>query len=71
MPANGQNAFDNSFILDPANGWWGLNLGRSLFFSCEAYYHVLFLGCIFYLLTRKWIKAFLLLVILTLSHPFT
>lgn len=71
LPPNGQNAFDNSFILDPTNGWWGLNLGRSLFFSCEAYYHVLFFGCIYFLLTRKWLQAFVMLTLLSLSHPFS
>ena len=59
------------FLIDPDYGWWGLNFGRSLFFSCEAYYHALFLGCIFALLKRKWLTALILLFVLSLSHPFT
>ena len=27
--------FDNWFLLDPAWGWWGLNLGRSLMFPAD------------------------------------
>lgn len=57
--------------IDPENGWWGLSLGRSLFFSCEAYYHALFLGCIYFLLKRKWIISIVLILLLSLSHPFT
>jgi hypothetical protein len=59
------------FFLDPAQGWWGLNLGRSLFFSLEAWYHLLFFGTIFSLITKKWIAAGILLLALSLSHPFT
>lgn len=67
----GQNPWNSLFILDPANGWWGLNLGRSLFFSCEAYYHLLFLLTIFCIVKRKWLPALLVAVLLSLSHPFT
>jgi len=59
------------FVLDPESGWWGLNLGRSLFFTCEAYYHALFLGCIYSLLKRKWLQGFILMLLLSLSHPFS
>jgi hypothetical protein len=59
------------FTLDPAHGWWGLNLGRSLFFSLEAWYHLLFFATILGLVKRKWILAVFLLCILSLSHPFT
>ncbi|HEU4470624.1 MAG TPA: hypothetical protein VFR58_06060 [Flavisolibacter sp.] len=59
------------FVLDPENGWWGLNFGRSLFFSCEAYYHALFLGCIYSLLKSRWAMGLFLLFFLSLSHPFT
>lgn len=59
------------FTIDPEGGWWGLNFGRSLFFSCEAYYHALFLGTILALLQQKWITAIALLLLLSLSHPFT
>ncbi|MGC4036755.1 MAG: hypothetical protein QM764_12420 [Chitinophagaceae bacterium] len=58
-------------ILDPGGGWWGLNFGRSLFFSCEAYYHFLFLATIFFVLKKRWGTALLLLFALSTSHPFT
>ena len=59
------------FLVDPEGGWWGLNLGRSLIFSCESYYHALFLGCILSVLKKRWKTAILLMFILSLSHPFT
>jgi len=59
------------FALDPEHGWWGLNAGRALLFSCEAYYHALFFGCVFFLLKRKWLAGLILMFILLLSHPFT
>ena len=62
---------DSIFILDPAGGWWGLNLGRALFFSCEAYYHLLFLGGVLYILKQKWSQTLILSFILSISHPFT
>jgi len=68
---NGKSLVEDLFILDPGYGWWGLNLGRSLFFSCEAYYHVLFLGCVYCLLKRKWIGGSVLMLVLLLSHPFS
>jgi hypothetical protein len=61
----------NLFILDPQSGWWGLNFGRSLFFTCEAYYHALFLGCIYAILKERWLTALIVLFVLSLSHPFT
>jgi hypothetical protein len=64
-------AATNMFVLDPANGWWGLNLGRSLFFSCEAYYHALFLASTYFLLNQKWLFTLLFSVVLSASHPFT
>jgi hypothetical protein len=69
---NNSHPFLNDlYLLDPEGGWWGLNLGRSLLFSCEAYYHAIFLGCIFCVLKRKWIPTLLLLLLISLSHPFT
>jgi len=59
------------FVIDPEGGWWGLNLGRSLIFSCEAYYHCLFLGSILFILKKKFPAALVTSFILTLSHPFT
>ena len=59
------------FHLDPAAGWWGLNLGRYLFFSCEAYYHLLFFAVITSILKQKWLLAAICSFILSISHPFT
>ena len=70
MQGNGSLA-DDLFLIDPEKGWWGLNLGRSLFFSCEAYYHALFLGSIYMLLKKRWLISIVLLFLLCASHPFT
>lgn len=42
-----------------------------LYFSCEAYYHALFLGVIYCLLKQKWAGVLAVSAILSLSHPFT
>jgi len=63
--------WESLFTLDPAYGWWGLNAGRSLFFSLEAWYHALFFGIILCILKRRWALAILLLFLLSTSHPFT
>ncbi|MFL5741799.1 MAG: hypothetical protein ACJ75B_16370 [Flavisolibacter sp.] len=63
--------YSDLFILDPESGWWGLNLGRALIFSCEAYYHALFLGCIYLILKRKWLPALVFVLLISLSQPFT
>ena len=59
------------YIADPANGWWGLNWGRILFIPLEAYYHFLFLLCIYLLLKKKWAGASIAGLFLAASHPFT
>ena len=33
----------DAFTLDPGDGFWFLNLGRNVYYSTEAVYHVLFL----------------------------
>lgn len=68
---NDKSFFQNLFIIDPEFGWWGLNWGRSILFSCEAYYHALFLGIILCILKKKWIMCLGLMAIISLSHPFT
>ena len=65
------SAWNGLFLLDPESGWWGLNFGRSLLFSCEAYYHAVFLACIYCLLQKRWLAGFLLCFLLSVSHPFT
>lgn len=71
IPTEGDSLLMRGFVLDPELGWWGLNFGRSLFFSSEAYYHLLFIGCIYSLLRKNWKLAFFLLLLTSLSHPFT
>lgn len=66
-----QSFFDSLLSVDPGGGWWGLNLGRSLFIAVEAYYHVLFLAVILCILKKKWTAAILFAFLLLLSHPFT
>jgi hypothetical protein len=63
--------WNSLFALDPAHGWWGLNAGRSLFFSLEAWYHALFFATILFILKKKWSLAATLLMMLCLSHPFS
>jgi len=70
-PPDGQDLFDRMFFLDPGWGWWGLNLGRSFFITCEAYYHLFFLLSILLILKKKWKAALLSIFILSISHPFT
>ncbi len=70
-PPDGQDFFDRIFFLDPAWGWWGLNLGRSLFITCEAFYHFFFLLSILMILKKKWKTALLSIFLLSISHPFT
>jgi len=67
----GKETVPGIFHLDPGSGWWGLNFGRSLFFSCEALYHALFLAVILCLLKKQWRTAIIVSFILSLSHPFT
>ncbi|TMI89672.1 MAG: hypothetical protein E6H08_16145 [Bacteroidetes bacterium] len=71
IPIDGIDTWDRLFVLDPGSGWWGLNLGRSLIFSTEAYYHVLFFGGILCILKKKWKTAAVLALLIFLSHPYT
>jgi len=59
------------FALDPARGWWFLNLGRNLVYPTEAYYHALALGLILVARRGKFRTAIALGILLLLSHPFT
>jgi len=59
------------FVFDPADGLWFLNLGRNLFYSCEAFYHAAALGLLVALIDRRWLLAALLALLLIASHPFT
>lgn len=62
---------DATHLADPAWGWWGLNWGRNLFIPLEAFYHLLFLLAICFLLTKRWKSGLLTAILLSLSHPFT
>ncbi|MCX6317385.1 MAG: hypothetical protein NTW29_08860 [Bacteroidetes bacterium] len=62
---------DAIYIADPANGWWGLNWGRTLFIPLEAFYHFLFLLNIYWILKQKWKAALITAALLSISHPFT
>ena len=62
---------DGIHLADPANGWWGLNWGRTLFIPLEAYYHFLFLLNIYLILKQKWKAGLLVSLFLSISHPFT
>jgi hypothetical protein len=66
-----QHWIDGIYQADPANGWWGLNWGRTLFIPLEAYYHLLFLLNIYFILKQKWFAAAVAALYLSLSHPFT
>ena len=65
------NIADNVFFLDPANGSWCLNFGRTLIYPLEAYYHFLFVSCIWLILQRKFLKTFFVMLLLIVSHPYT
>ena len=66
-----QQWIDGIYQGDPANGWWGLNWGRTLFIPLEAYYHFLFLLNIYFILKQKWTAAAIAAFFLSISHPFT
>jgi hypothetical protein len=67
----GYDLLGRLFYLDPANGWWGLNLGRALFPGTESYFHFLFLSVLFFLVNKKWLSASVTSFMLSMSHPFT
>jgi len=71
IPIDGIDTWDRLFVIDPGSGWWGLNLGRSLIFSTEAYYHALFFGGILSILKKKWKTAAVMALLIFLSHPYT
>ena len=59
------------FFLDPGNGWWCLNFGRSLMYPLEAYYHFLFLSAVLLAIQNKIMWMCAIIVLLSLSHPYT
>ena len=65
------NIGDHIFFLDPANGSWSLNFGRTLIYPLESYYHFLFVLCIWLALNKKFGATFFVMLLLTVSHPYT
>ena len=59
------------FRFDPVEGYWLQNLGRNVFYSTEALYHALFLGCVLLILRRRWRAALVIMALTAISHPFT
>lgn len=66
-----QSWTDAIYMADPANGWWGMNWGRTLFIPLEAFYHFLFLLNIYFILKQRWRGAVFSAMFLSMSHPFT
>ena len=62
---------DHVLLLDPSQGWWCLNFGRTLIYPFEAYYHCLFMLIILFVLRKQFRNAALIMVLLTISHPYT
>jgi hypothetical protein len=65
------NIFTHLFFLDPGYGWWCLNFGRALIYPLEAYYHFIFVLSVLLLLKKKYFLVFGLMLLITLSHPYT
>ena len=57
--------------FDPFGGWWFLNFGRNLVYPNEAYYHGLFLLCLWLLIRRRFAATLAIAALMSLSHPFT
>lgn len=55
----------------PQQAFWFLNLGGNLFFTTQAFYHLVFFGTILLVLRRRWAAALGGTVLLSASHPFT
>lgn len=56
--------------LDPAYGWWMMNLGRCLILPNEAYYHLLFFSAALAFVRARHRTALICLLLLAASHPF-
>jgi hypothetical protein len=65
------NISNHLFFLDPGYGWWCLNFGRVFIYPFEAYYHFVFVLAIYYLAEKKYFPVFLLMLLITVSHPYT
>lgn len=63
--------WEGIYMIDPGNGWWGMNFGRILIISMEAFYHLLFIAGVFLIIKHQWLWALLISFLLCWSHPFT
>jgi hypothetical protein len=63
--------WDGIYMADPGNGWWGMNFGRVLVISTEAFYHLLFMAGIFLIIKHRWLPALIISFLISWSHPFT
>ena len=71
MSLRADRSLRHTFVLDPFDGWWFLNLGRNMIFATEAFYHALFFGCIVAIVRGRYSLATALALVLSASHPFT
>jgi hypothetical protein len=62
---------DDLLYFDPVHGLWCLNLGRNLIYTLEAWYHMLFLGGIVFVLRQRYLWALVCAVLLSASHPYS
>ncbi|MBI1204654.1 MAG: hypothetical protein GC182_19305 [Rhodopseudomonas sp.] len=69
--STGQSILTSWYRFDPFSGWWLLNLGRNLVYTTEAFYHLIFLGCLICLFRHYYLGAFALTAAMAASHPFT
>lgn len=58
------------FDLDPAGGWWFLNLGRTMLYPNEAYYHFMVFLALLLLMRERFLPAVIITLVLVWSHPF-
>lgn len=65
------NGLSELFKFDPYYGWWFLNYGRNLIYPTEALYHLIVFACVLLLFRRQFYMAFAMMIILSISHPFT
>jgi hypothetical protein len=63
--------FDAIYHFEPQDGLWFMNLGRNLFYSVEAYYHLVFLLAVLLLCRRRYAAALGVIALMSASHPFT
>jgi len=60
-----------AFSIDPFDGLWSLNLGRNVYYTVEAFYHVVFLGAVWLVLSRRYGWALAAVAFESANHPFT